>query len=46
MKLLLICLLAAAFLTFLSGCVTQQVDSNGYSPGQERAQNSTYQPGR
>ena len=37
MKLLSICLLAAAFLTFLSGCA-QQTDSAGYSPGQRRAQ--------
>jgi hypothetical protein len=46
MKLLLTCLLAAAFLTFLTGCVTQQVDSNGYSPGQERAQHSEFQQSR
>ena len=46
MKLLSTCLLAAAFLTFLSGCVTQQTDSNGYSPGQVRAQHSVYEPGR
>ena len=41
MKLLLTCLSAAAFLTFLSGCA-QQTDSNGYSPGQVRAQHSEY----
>jgi hypothetical protein len=46
MKLLSICLLAAAFLTFLSGCVTQYTDSQGYTSGQRRAQHSDYQPGR
>jgi hypothetical protein len=43
MKLLSICLLAAAFLTFLSGCA-QQTDSSGYSPGQLRAQRSSFDP--
>jgi hypothetical protein len=42
MKPLSICLLAAAFLTFLSGCVSQPVNSEGYTSGQMRAQNSAY----
>jgi len=41
MKLLLTCLFAAAFLTFLSGCA-QQTNSEGYSPGQVRAQHSEF----
>jgi hypothetical protein len=45
MKLLLTCLFAAAFLTFLSGCA-QQTDSNGYSPGQVSAQHSEFEPPR
>ena len=45
MKLLLTCLLAAAFLTFLSGCASES-DSSGYSSGQIRAQNSAYEPHR
>lgn len=45
MKLLPICLFAAAALvTFLSGCASQ-TDSSGYSPGQLRAQQSSYDPG-
>jgi hypothetical protein len=43
MKLLSICLLAAAFLTFLSGCASDYY-SGGYSPGQIRAQHSTFVP--
>ena len=43
MKLFFTCLLAAAFLTFLSGCA-QQTDSSGYSPGQVRARHSSYDP--
>jgi hypothetical protein len=43
MKLLSICLFAAALLTFLSGCVSE-VDSSGYSPGQERARHSNFDP--
>ena len=43
MKLLSICLLAAAFLTFLSGCA-QVTDSQGYSPGQRRAQGADFDP--
>jgi hypothetical protein len=34
MKLLSICLLAAAFLAFLSGCVTEYTDSQGYTSRQ------------
>ena len=45
MKLLLTCLLATTFLTFLSGCA-QQTDSSGYSPGQRRAQTSDFTPPR
>jgi hypothetical protein len=45
MKLLSTCLFAAAFLTFLPGCA-QQTDSNGYSPGQVRAQHSAFDPTR
>jgi hypothetical protein len=45
MKLLSTCLFAAAFLTFLSGCASDN-DSRGYSPGQIRAQNSAYEPHR
>jgi hypothetical protein len=44
MKLLSICLLAAAFLTFLTGCASD--DSRGYSPGQLQAQHSTFDPPR
>jgi hypothetical protein len=44
MKLLSICLFAAALLTFLSGCANQEVDENGYSPGQERARHSSFDP--
>ena len=44
MKLLSICLFAAALLTFLSGCANQEVDSSGYSPGQRRAQYSSFDP--
>ena len=43
MKLLSICLFAAALLTFLSGCASE-VDSSGYSPGQQRAQYSSFDP--
>jgi hypothetical protein len=44
MKLLSICLLAAAFVTFLSGCASE---SNAhYSSGQVRAQHSAYEPRR
>jgi hypothetical protein len=41
MKLLSICLFAAAVLTFLSGCASES-DSSGYSPGQLRAQHSSF----
>jgi len=44
MKLLSICLFAAAFLTFLSGCANREVDESGYSPGQRRAQYSNFDP--
>jgi len=43
MKLLSIYLFAAAFLTLLSGCASDE-DSRGYSPGQLRAQHSTFDP--
>jgi hypothetical protein len=43
MKLLSICLLAAAFLTFLSGCA-QVTDSQGYTSGQRRAQSADFDP--
>jgi hypothetical protein len=44
MKLLSICLFAAGLLTFLSACASS--DSGGYSPGQQAAQRSSYEPGR
>lgn len=43
MKLLSICLFAAALLTFLSGCASEN-ESSGYSPGQVRAQHSSFDP--
>jgi hypothetical protein len=43
MKLLSICLLAAAFLTLFSGCA-QQTDAEGYTSGQRRAQYSEFDP--
>ena len=43
MKLLPICLFAVALLTFLSGCASE-TDSSGYSPGQLRAQQSSFDP--
>lgn len=43
MKVLSICLMAAGLLTFLCGCA-QETDSSGYSPGQVRAQHSTFDP--
>jgi hypothetical protein len=42
MKLLSICLLGAAFLTFLSGCASE--GNAHYSSGQLRAQNAVYDP--
>jgi 3-methyladenine DNA glycosylase Mpg len=41
MKLLSTCLLAAAFVTFLSGCVTE-TESYRSVPGDERMQHSKY----
>jgi hypothetical protein len=46
MKLLSICLLAAAFLTFLSGCVTEYTDSQGYTSRKKPPRNAVYEPQR
>jgi hypothetical protein len=45
MKLLSICLFAAALFTFLSGCASDPY-SGGYSPGQIQAQHSSFDPTR
>ncbi|MEY2562987.1 MAG: hypothetical protein QOH88_1180 [Verrucomicrobiota bacterium] len=43
MKLFSICLLAAVFLTFFSGCAS---DDRGYSSGQLQAQRAVFEPPR